>query len=197
MRSLLIAVLVAACSDSNPAHPDAAPDSAGNPPAVVNGNLIGAPFTPRDAIWTNASANGFDFNAMSTVLIITDFPDACAKQASNTGVPNGRLLIFVLGTTDATGASSPITAPGDYTVFMGTTPVSSRLVEADFEVDGANCLKSQMEFGASGSVTVTSATDPQTATFDVTFEGGDHITGSYRATSCPALNPNRTPTGGC
>lgn len=44
-----------------------------------------------------------------------------------------------------------------------------------------------------GTVTVTSASDPQTATFDVTFDGGDHITGSYRATMCAALDPNRSP----
>jgi hypothetical protein len=194
-HSLIVAL--AACGGGNPSPPDAARDAPANSPAVVTGNLGGAPFMARDAIWTTASADGFDFTGMSTVLMITDFPNACADQMSSTGVPNGRFLFFVLATTDGTGASSPITQAGAYTVFTGTPAPSSKLVESYFELDGANCRKSASESGASGTVTVTSATDPQTATFDLTFDNSDHITGSYRATMCAALDPNRTPLGGC
>jgi hypothetical protein len=198
IKHSLIALALAACGGGNSPHPDAAaPDAPANAPAVVNGNLGGAPFVPRDAIWTTDTADGFDFNGMSTILMITDFPNACANQMSGTGVPDGRLLMFVLGTTDATGASLPITQPGAYTVFTGTAPASSKLAEPYFEIDDAHCLRSAHEFGASGTVTVGSATDPQMASFDVAFDNGDHVTGSYRATMCSALDVNRTPTNGC
>jgi hypothetical protein len=195
MKHSLIA-LMAACGGSSP-QPDASHDAPANTPAVVTGNLGGAPFTPRDAIWTTADAKGFDFSGTETILMITDFPNACANQMTSTGVPNGRLLMFVLATTDGSGAASPIAQPGAYAVFTGTAPASSKLVEPYFEIDDAHCLGSAKEFGTSGTVTVGSATDPQTATFDVTFDNSDHITGSYHATKCAALDPNRTPLNGC
>jgi hypothetical protein len=192
IKHSLVLFALAACGDDD-SNPDAAP----NGPAVVNGNLGGAPFVARDAIWTTADAKGFDFSGTETILVITDFPNACANQMSSTGVPNGRLLIFVLASTGADATASPITQPGAYSVFNGTPLPSSKLVEPDFELDGPDCRKSAMEFGASGTVTVGSATDPQMASFDVTMDNGDHITGSYRATMCAALDPNRTPLNGC
>jgi len=193
MRYAILTSLLAACGGSSPARPDAAGDA----PAVVVGNLGGQPFTPRAAIWTTAQAAGFDFDKQSTVVMVTDYADACALQGSNTGVPGGRILIFVLAATSATGSSSPISALGPYAVSTGHPAVSSQLVEPYFEVDDAHCLGTTKQFGASGTVTVSSTADPQAATFDVTFAGGEHVTGSYRATACAALNPNRTPLGGC
>lgn len=198
---IVIATVMSACGGSDAVHPDASPDASPdavtNPPAVVQGTIGGVAFVPRDAIWTTANASGFDFDKQSTVVMVTDFADACALQGSDTGVPNGRLLLFVLATTDATGASSPITATGVYDEFRGQAPPSRQLVEPYYEIDDAHCLGTTKHFGSAGSVTVTSVTDPQTATFDVTFDSGDHATGSYRATACAALNPNRTPLGGC
>ncbi len=195
-------VVGSACSSPTNVKSDARPIDAhaidarpidGHPAGtVVNGTVGGTGFAALDAVWANVSANGFDFNGMSTDVTVTDFANECAAQTSQTGTPNGKLLVFVLATTDGAGNSSPINAAGTYTVFTGTPAVSSKLAEVYFEVDGADCLKSNSGFATSGTVTVTSATDPMQATFDVTFPS-DHIMGSYHATSCTALDPNSTP----
>src|SRR5262249_54499361 len=103
--------------------------------------------------------------------------------------------VLQLGTTTA-GTSASAATTGAYPVFGGTAP-SGNGAEVYYEADGANCLKSSTEFATTGTVTVTSATDPKTATFDVTFAGGDHITVMVHATHCAAFDPNSTPTGGC
>jgi hypothetical protein len=200
MKLLFSLFLVAACGGSD-AQVDARPIDGhaidgraidGGVQTVVNGTLGGNSFGALDAIVNTASASGFDFDGMSTDVEITTYANSCDVQMTRTGLPNQRLLFFVLATTNSAGSSSPITAAGTYTVFSGTPPASSQLVEAYYEIDDASCHKSTSEFATSGTVTVTSTSPPE-ATFDLTFSDG-HITGSYRATQCNALDPNSSPT---
>ena len=88
-------------------------------------------------------------------------------------------------------------ATGTYTVFTGTPPVSAKAAEAYFEIDDATCRTSSSAFALTGTITVTSVTDPKQATFDLMFPNSEHVTGSYNALSCTALDPNSTPLGGC
>jgi hypothetical protein len=196
MKLLLSILLVAACGGSD-AQVDARPID-GKPidgavvQTVVNGTLGGNSFGALDAIVNTASASGFDFDAMSTDVEITTYTNACSVQMTRAGVANADLLFLVLASTNAAGSSSPVSATGVYTVFMGTPAASSKLVEVYYEVDDSSCHKSTSEFATSGTVTVTS-TSPLAATFDLTFSDG-HITGSYRAAQCNALDPNSSPT---
>jgi hypothetical protein len=200
MKLLLSLILVAACGGDNTAV-DAKPadtktiDTAGAQ-NVVTGTLGGNSFGALDAVENTVTASGFDFDAMSTCLEMTTFANDCALQGSSTGTPNGHVLVFELAATDAGAHSSPVSAAGAYTVFTGTPAASSKLVEAYYEVDDAQCLKSTSELATSGTVTVTSATSPIAGTFDITFPDG-HITGSFHAPACAALDPNRTPLNGC
>jgi hypothetical protein len=196
MKTVAIALLTTACGSSSSAKPDGPKSDAQATQTVVNGNLGGAAFTAKDAVWRPVTVNGFDFPGMSTVVSVTTFGNECALQASQTGSPNGRFLVLALGVTDGSGGSAPITGPGTYMVFQGSPPASSKLVEGYFEVDDASCHKSSDSFASAGSVTVTSASDPVQLTFDLTF-GSEHVTGSVHATSCAALDPNSTPLGGC
>jgi hypothetical protein len=200
MKLVVSLFLVAACGGSD-VQVDARPidsraiDSRtidGGLQTVVNGTLGGNSFGALDAIVNTAAASGFDFDAMSTDVEITTYANACGVEMTQTGLPNQRLLFLVLATTNSAGSSSPISAAGTFTVFNGTPPASSKLVEAYYEVDDGSCHKSTSEFATSGTVTVTS-TNPLEATFDLTFDDG-HITGSYRATQCNALDPNSSPT---
>jgi hypothetical protein len=195
MRHSLIALTLVATACSNDST--SASDAATGSQTVVNGNLGGAAFTARDAVWKNVTVAGFPFDGMSTVIEVTDFANDCSLQTTQTGTPNGRIFVLALAATDASGNSSPITATGTYSVFTGTVPTSAKAAVAYFEIDDAACLKSSFAFALSGTVTVTSATDPQQATFDVTFPDNEHVTGSYNAASCAGLNPNATPLGGC
>ena len=197
-------VAVAACGN-NPATVDAAMRDAPKHDATldaaaanaVHGNLGGAPFVVLDAVSNVVTADGFDFPDMSTDVTLTTYANDCSLQASQTGTPNGRLLILDLGITDGSGGSAAASMTGVYTVFSGTPAASSKLVEAYFEADDAGCHKSSFEFASSGTVTLTSATTPVTGTFDITFPASEHITGSFAAPTCASLDPNSTPLNGC
>jgi hypothetical protein len=179
--------------------PDAAAAFDAKPPATsVTGSIGGSSYTAMDAISVVAMAKGFDFDMTSTAIQISDFADACAKQGANQGVPNGRLLFFGLALIDAGGHSTPATGTGDYTVVTVAPTTAGPAAEVFYEADGPNCLKSTGVQATSGKVTVTKTGDPIEGTFDLTFyDTGEHITGTFSAPGCPALDPNRTPTGGC
>jgi len=201
MKQLMCLVALAACggdnatTDASAQHHDAKPIDA-NPGNVVTGTLGGSAFGVLDAVSNAVMANGFDFDDMSTMIEMTTFANECSLQTSSTGTPNGHLLVLDLAATDGAGHSAPIAAAGAYTLFSGSPASSSKLAEAYYEVDGADCLKASAEFATAGTVTVTAVTAPITGTFDLTFPDG-HVTGSFTAPSCAALDPNRTPLNGC
>jgi hypothetical protein len=182
MKTLTLFAALAACTtSSNSGSAD-----------HVSGTIGGSAFTARDAIWKNVNASGFDFNGTSTIVMVSEFPSACSVETTRKGVANGRFLAFALATTDSNGAATPIATAGKYTVNpSGTTPPANQLlVEPYYEQDDGTCLPSTKHFGMSGSVTVTSTTDPIQATFDVTFDNGEHITGSFDAVQCGGIDPN-------
>jgi len=197
---LSLLVVVAACGGDSAApdakQADAKPIDGTTAGTTVTGTLGGNSFGALDAVANTVTASGFDYDAMSTDVTITTFANECSLQMSQTGTPNGRILVLVMASTDAAGHSSPVSAPGAYSVFSGTPPPSSKLVEAYYEIDGATCLKTSSEFATAGTVTLTSATAPMAGVFDFTFPDG-HITGKFNAPACAALNPNATPLNGC
>jgi hypothetical protein len=203
MKQLVILLALGACGGDSATSIDASTQHDAKPidghtatGNVVTGTLGGSSFGALDAAGNAVSASGFDFDMMSTMVVMTTFANECSLQMTSTGTPNGHLLIFDLASTDSAGHSAPISAPGAYAVFTGTVAASSKLAEIYYEVDGADCLKASQERATSGTVMVTSATAPFAATFDVTFPDG-HITGSFTAADCTALDPNRTPLNGC
>jgi hypothetical protein len=166
---------------------------------TVNGAIGGSAFVAGDAINVEANASGLDFNGKSTDVLITSFSGACAKQAANAGVANGRLLFFGLAVTDSAGNASPVTATGDYTIAKAPLPNNAKVAQAFYEKDGADCLKATNLDAASGKITVTNpgaGGGTLEGTFDLTF-GSEHITGSFSAPRCASFNPNRTPLDTC
>src|SRR5512146_498435 len=90
---VVVGVMVVGCGGNNVTPVDAkTPDASADAAAagnVVHGNLGGAAFDAKDAIFKNVTANGFDFPGPSTVIMMTNFPGDCALQTSSTGTPNG------------------------------------------------------------------------------------------------------------
>src|SRR3954452_8708343 len=128
MKQLAIFVALSACGGDNTTAIDASSQqhdakpidghaSSGN---VVTGTLGGNSFGALDAVANSVAANGFDFDRMSTMFVMTTFANECSLQMTSTGTPNGHLLIFDLASTDSAGHSAPISATGAYTVFTGT-----------------------------------------------------------------------------
>jgi hypothetical protein len=157
----------------------------------------GAPFTEGDAITTTADASGLDFNGSSTAILISSFASSCANQQGNVGVVNGKTFFLGLANVDASGGSSPVTAPGTFTITTSGTG-SGLLAQVFFEVDGADCLKMTNLQAVSGTVQITHVdAGGMAGTLDATFDGNVKVSGTFDAASCPSLNPNRTPNATC
>jgi hypothetical protein len=138
--------------------------------------------------------SGFDFTGDSLFVEMTTYASACPSTPSGgVAVANAKLLYFAFGTVDNTGSSAPPMAPGTFTVVGSAPPNGSRSVEVGFDPLDATCLRKSHSGGVSGTVTLTSIAPPQ-GTFDVTFDSGDHVTGSFQAPGCANLKPNSSPT---
>jgi len=90
-------------------------------------------------------------------------------------------------TDPTTGGSSPPSGPGSYTVVTNPLGIAKLAVAAYFAVD-TNCQLSSTSAGNSGTVTLSSVGEGgYSGTFDVTFNSGDRVTGSFKASNCTAL----------
>jgi hypothetical protein len=195
---LVAALALAACSSGGSAHPEGGLPADGGP-AQIGGTPSGSPFVAGDVIFTVAQASGLEFNGPSTDVLITDFSAACAKQQAGAGVAGGRALFIGLADVDGSGVAASVAAPGTYTVVSGTPSPSSHAAQLYYLHYGSNCLPSEQLQAASGTVTLTAVGATAVAgSLDVLLSsGGDHVTGSFSASSCTAFNPNATPVTTC
>jgi hypothetical protein len=171
---------------------------------VSVGSIAGQPFFPVDAIFTDATAAGLELPGRSTIVIVTDYAQSCAKEQGNLGTPNGRGLSIGLGITDGSGGSGPATEGGTYQIYRysETTPMpppNAKVVQIFYQQNGADCRRDGLLEAAAGNVTIFQATaDGVTGEYEFDFaETGEHVRGTFAAAPCPALNPNRTPLNGC
>src|SRR3954466_13992670 len=82
--------------DASPQHDAKAIDGHTAGGNVVTGTLGGNWFGALDAVANSVAADGFDFDMMSTMFVMTTFANECSLQMTSTGTPNGHLLIFDL-----------------------------------------------------------------------------------------------------
>lgn len=125
--------------------------------ATVNGTLMGNAFDAQDAV------------SYSGDVEIVDFAGLCAFGLANAKASATYLFFGFTGGT----------------FLPGTTDVGPALdVQAD--IYDATC-NSDGPSASGGSVTLTQVTSSGVVgTFDVTFTGGDHLTGSFDAPTCSA-----------
>lgn len=151
---------------------------------VVEGTPGGAPFDATDATSFQVGAQASQFNGPSTGLVITAYPGACAAAtAGNKAL--GAFIAISLASLDAGGAASPASLDGTYTV-VTAAPAHAGLVAQVGWLDG----EAMSSAGTSGSVTVTKIGQGGIeGTFDVVFDDGGKVTGSFDAASCPGFSP--------
>lgn len=170
-------------------------------PNEVNGTVAGQVMDAKDAISTSLVLSGSNFTGNSLAMLLTDYSGACANEAADAGVKNGKALFFALVSTDATGAASPAAVTASYSIISGSPAAhapNAHLAEVSYQGNNVNCLPDIKEFSDSGMVTVTAVSASGIrGTFDVHFQNGDHLTGAFDATNCVAFNPNRTPLATC
>jgi hypothetical protein len=169
--ALLLGGVAAACSSSS------TPVTSGA--NAVNGTLGGHTLVAVDAI---ALKGVYDASYPGIVTIyVGNVPNLCSlfqQMASSPHTQKANLLEFgfTLGQTVATS----IVVDGTY----GGSNTANELDATGWEYYDASCNATQSPGFSAATVTLTSAGPTFVGTFDVTFSGGDHVTGNFTAPLC-------------
>jgi hypothetical protein len=175
----------------------------GNGTVVQTNKVVGTigsrSFTAEDATSTAGSWKGFDFVGPSLAVQISDYAALCTYSANLQEPPNTQNLVLMLARVDASGSSSPPVTNGEFPLL--TSAAAGLWSQAWYEYGGSgvsgsyDCFRAYSRSASSGKVVVTSISDDAvTGTFDLVFEPGDHVTGSFYAPTCAGADLNRSLT---
>jgi len=140
---------------------------------------------PRPTIALTPGDSLFEVNSGILRLIVTNVAGACTYTMNGQVKAGGRALAFNLLKTPVAGT---------YAVNEQTMPAQAYFQSTD---DACHPQFAIMPFARSGTLVIDaiSATD-LTGSYDVTFAGGQNLTGTFHATKCGALsqlNPTCVP----
>ena len=156
-----LAALLVGCNDGGPL-------SCPDPDAVVSGTVMGHGFDPVITVWYSEHSTDAD-----TYVLVIDEVDSTCFATPPAGVGQ-RVLMQICspiepGTYTATSDLPTAPCPGS-TVFRS-------LVEHS---DGGD-----IEASVSGTLVIDSVEGCVSGSFDITYEFGDNITGTFVALICP------------
>jgi hypothetical protein len=150
--------------------------------------IKGHAFKPQDTISNVITLSGSSSKA--GMVLITNGSGVCSAATASKRPKNLSTLMLMLQTVNADGSSSPISAPGTYSISLGGSPGSS-YAYAVFTATDADCnaISDQGAGAVSGSVKLDAATGGvYSGSFDLTMDSGDHLTGSFSASGCAGLS---------
>ena len=156
-------------------------------PGSLNGTIRGESVRVADVISGDVSSQGQSFG----VVMLTDHGSLCDLATRRIVGRSSHYISFSMSDVSGSSSSSPPAGPGSYTVdnpLQSTRSARSAYLIA--EVTDAQCtfVREQMAWGISGTVTLTKvAAGVYAATFDVTLNTGEHITGNFEAAACAAI----------
>jgi hypothetical protein len=179
-RALLggIWLVLLGCGSSSPA------------PFTANGTIGGVSLKAGDAVGAPGSAK---FNTSPTtpvsinaeIIVLSNSAGLCASATAAKQPKTSQFLTLVLS-----DQSNVPTGPGTHTIWAGTGTMPAKLAFAQYDRTDANCASVQPRplVATSGTVTITSISgNNASASFDLTFDSTEHITGSFSASNCAAL----------
>jgi hypothetical protein len=148
-----------------------------------------SPITIEGQLFSVASASSGVVTASNSEyaqIILSSQADACEQIGSGIEHPQQQTIIIDVG-----AGAAPPTASGAYPVSdAGGSPPAGQYAQVYAISTDANCQLTLVPEpnGVSGTVTLTSvANGALSGMFDVMFDTGDHVTGSFSADSCPAI----------
>jgi hypothetical protein len=167
----------------------------------VSGTVGGISFPVASAI----SAIGSNSQGTAAVVAMTSGDDACTQVETNNTHPNETIVeLELLDLNETAQTTSAPTAPGTYAVYDtngSAAPTSTSVAIVFAESAGSDCNGGTGGGnGVSGTVTLTAAnatTGVYSGTFDVTFDTGDHVTGSFNPEACTALGESTSGSATC
>ena len=177
MRLALLASLLAACTSSG---------------ASVSGSVPGGGVDVADTISATVTVDdGTGGTSSYAQIVIGSTSGLCSDAAAAPPIDRKGAREIVIELRDIAGSQS--TAPaaaGTYTIYPNTgsePPKSASLTTVGLD-NTCQTVDAQTASAQSGTVTLTTAAGGvYKGSFDVTLNTGDHITGSFDPTACPAL----------
>jgi hypothetical protein len=160
--------------------------------ATFNGTVHGQAMTPRDYISSPATVRFASGTAPAAAIVISDAGTACTMLAANQQPKSSRSLAIYLSDVDQnSGVFGVPSGVGAYTVFtVGSGPPPAHFAVASFRVDDAACnpIAAQSATAVAGTVALTAIADGAYAgTYDLSFDSGDRVTGTFNTAVCRAL----------
>jgi hypothetical protein len=153
----------------------------------VNGQVGGVSLTVADAIFAVLKDDAGKSTGLFVVL--ADKPKLCDSLKANREPKSSTSLVFALSRVSDTSFLAPDV--GDYTVIDQNPTQAGNFAFGSFSRTDSNCTNTLSTAAAgakSGLVKLTAlkgeANGVASASFDVTFGGGDKITGNFNASFC-------------
>jgi hypothetical protein len=162
----------------------------GGPSITFNGTVQGQSFFPKDAISASVVTTSGS-SRTAGVVVIANAGGQCDDLVANRKPKKLLYMTIVLEDLDyATGATAAPTSPGTY----GVTGAVKKAYISFTATDG-QCAVGQIVYSQDGTVALISVSNgAYTGTFDVHFDSGDHVTGSFSATACSQITPYYDPS---
>jgi hypothetical protein len=152
----------------------------------IDGTIRGASVRVADAISTNYFFSTVPVTSYG-VIALSSSGGLCGTWGAGKQPKSSQFLLLAVSDTNPAGQGTAPSGPGSYTVVTNPQTIAKPALVAYFAVD-ANCQLTSTAGGTSGTVTLSSvANSGYSGTFDVTFDSGDHVTGSFKASNCAGL----------
>jgi len=143
--------------------------------ASFTGTVAGTAFHPSGVISTSGTVAMSDRGA---------FCDLVAHEIEPKS--SHYLVIHLLDVEDF--GVKPITSPGTYPVVVTGAALPHQQASADFITVDANCTNPGGPTGSGGTVVLTKVDGgAYSGTFDIVFDSGDHVSGSFASAGCDPL----------
>jgi hypothetical protein len=181
-KQLVVAFLVCGACATNSNNGDS--DGQG----AIQGTVHNQSFTIDDAVSAAVTVTDGSTTVHTATILMANAADLCGDAMTNTSHPNEKGVGIILFDVNGTTTNTP-TAPGTYTIAQGGTPPAKA---AAFQVSSsdATCkdVATESVAAVTGTVTLTAVSGNKfTGSFDVVLDGGDHLTGAFTPSECPAL----------
>lgn len=167
-------------------------------PPTFDGTVRAQTFVPLEAVsgqvCTSTGLYVLDFNTTALILL-RNTAGICEDFAARVDPKNGQYFAITVYALDSDGIPGPARARGIYPV-VALTSAASQYARASFWTEDSRCESVVTANAIDGTVTLTSVSDDYayTGTFDVTFDSGDEVTGTFDAAACSTLNIEVGPT---
>jgi hypothetical protein len=158
--------------------------------ATFDGTVRGQAMQPKDAVSSPATVAFTSGSLPVAAIVIGDVPQLCGKVSANVEPKSSRLLLlFLADANTSNGAIQPAAGTGVFPVFtIGSGSPPAHFAVASFGVDDDLCRQVDSANAISGSVTLgANAGGAYTGIYDLTFDTGDRVSGSFHTTTCQGL----------